>query len=129
MTDILHYIAGPTERKLTAAPSGAVRELLPSAIDAAAIMRALLLLGSLRVARAYNGYAVGPDALSYEAAVAYCDGLGGELPSIHSDAENEAARRMRRQRVLAWTPAVGGRRGHARVRAGVVLAGRLCRQS
>lgn len=55
-------------------------------------MRALLLLGSLRVARAYNGYAVGPDALSYEAAVAYCDGLGGELPSIHSDAENEAAR-------------------------------------
>ena len=55
-------------------------------------MRALVLLGSLGAARAYTGYAVGPDALSYQAAVSYCDGIGGEIASIHSDADNEAAR-------------------------------------
>ena len=55
-------------------------------------MRALVLLGSLGAARAYTGYAIGPDALSYQAAVSYCDGIGGEIASIHSDADNEAAR-------------------------------------
>jgi len=55
-------------------------------------MRALVLLGSLAAARAYTGYAVGPDALSYQAAVSYCVSVGGEIASIHSDADNEAAR-------------------------------------
>ena len=55
-------------------------------------MRALVLLGSLGAARAYTGYAVGPDALSYQAAVSYCVSIGGEIASIHSDADNEAAR-------------------------------------
>ena len=55
-------------------------------------MRALVLLGSLAAARAYNGYAVGPDTLSYQAAVSYCVSVGGEIASIHSDADNEAAR-------------------------------------
>ena len=55
-------------------------------------MRALVLLGSLGAARAYTGYAVGPDALSYQAAVSYCVSVGGEIASIHSDADNEAAR-------------------------------------
>jgi hypothetical protein len=55
-------------------------------------MRALVLLGSLGAARAYNGYAVGPDTLSYQAAVSYCVSVGGEIASIHSDADNEAAR-------------------------------------
>ena len=35
----------------------------------AATMRALVLLGSLGAARAYTGYAVGPEAVSYQAAV------------------------------------------------------------
>ena len=55
-------------------------------------MRALVVLGSLGAARAYNGYAVGPDTLSYQAAVSYCVSVGGEIASIHSDADNEAAR-------------------------------------
>ena len=55
-------------------------------------MRALVLLGSLGAARAYTGYAVGPDAVSYQAAVSYCVSIGGEIASIHSDADNEAAR-------------------------------------
>ena len=55
-------------------------------------MRALVVLGSLGAARAYTGYAVGPDALSYQGAVSYCDGIGGALASIYSDADNEAAR-------------------------------------
>merc|ERR550514_1403367 len=55
-------------------------------------MRALVVLGSLGAARAYTGYAVGPDALNYQGAVSYCDGIGGEIASIHSDADNEAAR-------------------------------------
>ena len=55
-------------------------------------MRALVLLGSLGAARAYTGYAVGRDALSYQAAVSYCVSVGGEIASIHSDADNEAAR-------------------------------------
>ena len=55
-------------------------------------MRALVLLGSLGAAWAYTGYAAGPDALSYQAAVSYCVSVGGEIASIHSDADNEAAR-------------------------------------
>ena len=55
-------------------------------------MRALVVLGSLGAARAYTGYAVGPDALNYQGAVSYCVSVGGEIASIHSDADNEAAR-------------------------------------
>ena len=57
------------------------------------MMRALvLLLGSLRLCAAYNGYSVSSYQMTYVDAVAYCDGVGGEMASIHSEADNEAAR-------------------------------------
>ena len=55
-------------------------------------MRALVVLGSLRLCAAYNGYSVSSYQMTYVDAVAYCDGVGGEMASIHSEADNEAAR-------------------------------------
>jgi len=55
-------------------------------------MRALLLLGSLSLCAAYNGYSVSLDAMDYLNALHYCGGIGGALASIRSEEDNVKAR-------------------------------------